>query len=38
MGEKTITAIRVWDKSGLENQNAGILLGMVVYVEDFKGK
>ncbi|KAK4500413.1 hypothetical protein PRZ48_008602 [Zasmidium cellare] len=34
LGNKTITAIRVWDKSGLENQDAGILLGMVVYIED----
>lgn len=32
LGDKTITAIQVWDKSGLENQDAGILLGMVVHI------
>lgn len=37
LGDKTVSAIRVWDKSGLENQKAGILLGMVVFTEEFGG-
>lgn len=32
LDKKTITGIRVWDKSGLDNQDAGVLPCIMVHI------